>query len=90
MTPPAQRRMRRPSESKATSPAFASWASLQEISLTLTLMYVMFYPLKVFLYESSSLRMPFATKTSCFARFFCENKKLNLELKSFFSEIASL
>jgi hypothetical protein len=34
--------------------------------------------------------MPFATKTSCFARFFCENKKLNLELASVFSEIASL
>jgi hypothetical protein len=34
--------------------------------------------------------MPFATKTSCFARFFCENKKLNLELESVFSEIASL
>jgi hypothetical protein len=28
--------------------------------------------------------MPFAIKTSCFARFFCENKKLNLELESAF------
>jgi hypothetical protein len=28
--------------------------------------------------------MPFATKASCFVRFFCENKKLNLELESVF------
>jgi hypothetical protein len=34
--------------------------------------------------------MPFATKTSCFARFFRENKKLNLELESVVSKIASL
>jgi hypothetical protein len=34
--PPAQRKMRRSSSSKATSPAFASWANLQETSLTLT------------------------------------------------------
>jgi hypothetical protein len=34
--------------------------------------------------------MPFATKTSCSASFFCENKKLNLELESASSEIASL
>jgi hypothetical protein len=34
--------------------------------------------------------MPFATKISCFASFFCENKKLNLELESASSEIASL
>jgi hypothetical protein len=34
--------------------------------------------------------MPFAIKTSCFARFFHENKKLNLELESVFSEFASL
>jgi hypothetical protein len=36
------------------------------------------------------LRIPFATKTSCFSRFFYENKKLNLELESASSEIASL
>jgi hypothetical protein len=29
-------------------------------------------------------------KISCFASFFCENKKLNLELKNSFAEIASL
>jgi hypothetical protein len=34
--------------------------------------------------------MPFATKTSCFARFFCENKRLNLELESASSKIATL
>jgi hypothetical protein len=34
MTPPAQRRMRRSSASKATSPAFASWENLQETSPT--------------------------------------------------------
>jgi hypothetical protein len=34
--------------------------------------------------------MPFATKISCFAGFFHENKQLNLELKSASSEIASL
>jgi hypothetical protein len=34
--------------------------------------------------------MPFAIKTSCFARFFCENKKLNLELKSASSETTTL
>jgi hypothetical protein len=37
-TPPAQRRMRSPSARKATSSAFASWASLQETSPTLTQM----------------------------------------------------
>jgi hypothetical protein len=31
-----------------------------------------------------------AIRINCFVRFFCENKKLNLELKSIFSEIASL
>jgi hypothetical protein len=36
------------------------------------------------------LKIICATKTSCFARFFCENKKLNLELESAFYEIASL
>jgi hypothetical protein len=36
------------------------------------------------------MKMPFATKISCFARFFCENKKLNLELKSASSKIVSL
>jgi hypothetical protein len=36
MTPPAQRAIRRSSASEATSPAFASWASLQETSPTLT------------------------------------------------------
>jgi hypothetical protein len=35
--------------------------------------------------------VPFATKISCFARFvFHENKKLNLELESVSSKIASL
>jgi hypothetical protein len=34
--------------------------------------------------------MPFAIKTSCFARFFAKIKKLNLELEGAFSEIASL
>jgi hypothetical protein len=34
--------------------------------------------------------MPFAIKTSCFVRFFRENKKLNLKLESASSEIASL
>jgi hypothetical protein len=34
--------------------------------------------------------MPFATKTSCFARFFRENKKLNLELESASFKIATL
>jgi hypothetical protein len=35
--------------------------------------------------------MPYAIRINCFARFFHENKKLNLELESvFFSEIASL
>jgi hypothetical protein len=34
MTRPAQRRMRRSSTSQATSPAFASWANLQETYLT--------------------------------------------------------
>jgi hypothetical protein len=34
--------------------------------------------------------MPFATKTSCFTRFFCENKKHNLELESASSKIISL
>jgi hypothetical protein len=34
--------------------------------------------------------MPFATKTSCFARFFMKTKKLNLELESASSEIATL
>jgi hypothetical protein len=34
--------------------------------------------------------MSFATKISCFARFFCENKKLNIVLKSASSEITSL
>jgi hypothetical protein len=34
--------------------------------------------------------MPFATKTSCFVRFFCENKKLNLELESASFKIATL
>jgi hypothetical protein len=34
--------------------------------------------------------MLFAAKTSCLVRFFCENQKLNLELESSFSEIASL
>jgi hypothetical protein len=33
MTLPAQRRIRRSSTIKATSPAFASWVNLQEISL---------------------------------------------------------
>jgi hypothetical protein len=37
-TPPAQRRMRRSSASQTTSPTFASWASLHDISPTLTLM----------------------------------------------------
>jgi hypothetical protein len=37
ITPPAHRRMRRSSVSKATSLAFASWASLHDTSLTLTL-----------------------------------------------------
>jgi hypothetical protein len=31
-----------------------------------------------------------AIRINYFARFFCENKKLNLELESVFSEIASL
>jgi hypothetical protein len=34
--------------------------------------------------------MPFVIKISCFARFFHENKKLNLELESASSEIATL
>jgi hypothetical protein len=34
--------------------------------------------------------MLFATKTSCLVRFFRENMKLNHELESSFSEIASL
>jgi hypothetical protein len=34
------------------------------------------------------LKIFFATKTSCLVRF-CENKKLNLELESSFSEITS-
>jgi hypothetical protein len=33
MTPPAQRRIRRSSTIKVTSPTFASWVNLQEISL---------------------------------------------------------
>jgi hypothetical protein len=37
-TPPAQRRLRRSSASQTTSPTFASWASLHDISPTLTLM----------------------------------------------------
>jgi hypothetical protein len=32
----------------------------------------------------------YATKTSCFVRFFYENRKLNLDLKSTFSGIGSL
>jgi hypothetical protein len=36
------------------------------------------------------MKMLFATKTSCLVRFFRENKKLNLELESSYSEIASL
>jgi hypothetical protein len=36
MTPPAQRRMRSPSARQMTSPAFASWASLRDTSLTPT------------------------------------------------------
>jgi hypothetical protein len=36
-TPPAHRRMRSPSASQVTSPAFASWASLCDTSLTPTL-----------------------------------------------------
>jgi hypothetical protein len=36
MTPSTQRRMRRSSANKMTSPALASWASLREISSTLT------------------------------------------------------
>jgi hypothetical protein len=36
------------------------------------------------------LKIPFATKTSCFVRFFYENKKLNLERESSSLEIASL
>jgi hypothetical protein len=35
------------------------------------------------------MKTPFATKTSCFARFFVR-KKLNLKLESFFSDITSL
>jgi hypothetical protein len=34
--------------------------------------------------------MHFATRINCFVRFFCENKRFNLELESSFSEIASL
>jgi hypothetical protein len=34
--------------------------------------------------------MPFAIKTSCFARFFVKTKKLNLELESASSKIATL
>jgi hypothetical protein len=37
-TPPAQRRMRRSNTNKATSSAFASWASLRETSPAPTLM----------------------------------------------------
>jgi hypothetical protein len=48
-TPPAQRRMRLSSASKVISPIFASWANLRETSLSLTLMLVMIYPLRVLL-----------------------------------------
>jgi hypothetical protein len=34
--------------------------------------------------------MPSAIKTSCFATFFCENKRLNLELESASSKITTL
>jgi hypothetical protein len=50
---------------------------------------VMIHLLGVFLCESSNLKMLFATKTSCLVSFFTR-KKLNLELESSFSEIASL
>jgi hypothetical protein len=66
---PAQRRMRRSSASKVTSPAFASWANLQDTSSTPTPTLTLIYSLRVFLRESSSLRVLSGTKISCFARF---------------------
>jgi hypothetical protein len=41
----------------------------------------MIHPPRVFSLESSSLRMPFAIKTSCFARFFMKTKSWILSLK---------
>jgi hypothetical protein len=88
-TPPAQRRMRRSSASQATSPAFASWEVLGHISDSdsdvnddLSL-------------ESLSLRVIEVENALCnqdklLCKVFCENKKLNLELESAFSEISSL
>jgi hypothetical protein len=41
----------------------------------------MIYPPMVFLWELLSLKMPFVTKTSCFARFFVKTKGWILSLK---------
>jgi regulator of replication initiation timing len=78
MTPPAQMRMRCPSARQATSPAFASWASHRDTSP-----------------EGLSLRVTELKNALCnqdklLGKVFHENKKLNLELKSVFSEIVSL
>jgi hypothetical protein len=88
--PLAQRRMRGRSTRQVSSPAFASWASHHDTSPTPTPMKVMIHLPRVFLCELPNLKMLFASKTSCLGKVFHENKKLNLELESASSEIASL
>jgi hypothetical protein len=78
ITPLAQRRMRRSSASKVTSLAFTSWANLRETSPTLTHMRVV------------ELENALCNQDKLLCKVFHENKKLNLELESAFSEISSL
>jgi hypothetical protein len=88
-TPPAQRRIRRSSASQVTSPTFASWEVLGHISDSDSDVNDDLSP------ESLSLRVIEVENALCnqdklLCKVFCENKKLNLELESAFSEISSL
>jgi hypothetical protein len=81
----AHKRMRRSSASKMTSPAFVSWVNLQGTSLTLTLISPESVPLRI-----AELENALCNQDKLLCKVFRENKRLNLELGSAFSKIASL
>jgi hypothetical protein len=88
-TPSAPRRMRGPSARRATSPAFASWKSSRHISDSDFDVSEDSSPEGLFL-RVDELEYALCNQDKLLGKVFRENKKLNLELKSSFSEIASL
>jgi hypothetical protein len=88
-TSPAQTRMRRSSASQATSPAFASWASLRDISDSNSDVSANLSPDNLSL-RVAELESALCNQDKLLCKVFRENKKLNLELENSFSKIASL